>query len=174
MMSKTERNELCKIIRQQVRVLRAEIAQRRAEMLVEIEHEIAERYRDEDLAWAEAQRIGNAIAAEADRKVNETFRRLIGDTFVEERIVSAWLPRQPKEHRTALKREAERRVDAAVKAALVRLARQEADLLRGLSVDLIESEEARRFLASLPVAAELVAAPSLHELEAVVAADEEA
>lgn len=167
-MNKTERIELAKLVKQQFRVLKAEVAQRKAEMLVDIERQIAERYHDEDVAWAEAARIGSGIVEEANRKVNDTFHELVGPAFVRHTIVRAWMPDKPTEHRSALRREAQRRVEADTKAALVRVERQEADLLRNLAIDLIESDEAKAFLAGIPDAAQLVEPPAMAEIEAEV------
>lgn len=121
-MNKTERAEL-RLVKQQFRVVRAEVDQHRAQMLVDVERQIAARYHDEDVAWAAATRLAHEIVADADRRANDTFRDLVGESFSGEGIVSAWMPKKRTEHRRALVHEAHRRIDAGVKTALVRVAR---------------------------------------------------
>ena len=65
-----------------------------------------------------------------------------------------------------LRRLANTRITAQVKGALLRLDRDEADLLRTLAVGAIESEEARIFLDRIPTVGELVSSARLAELEA--------
>ena len=57
MITKTERTELRGIVRQQFRVLRAEVDQREAEVIADAEEQINGKYADEDAAWAEAARL---------------------------------------------------------------------------------------------------------------------
>jgi hypothetical protein len=57
-------------------------------------------------------------------------------------------------------------IEAQIEGALMRLDREEADLLRTLAIGAIESEEARNFLSAIPTVAELVPASRLAELEA--------
>jgi hypothetical protein len=74
----------------------------------------------------------------------------------------------PGAEEMALRREANADLSAKVKAALLKLDRDEADLLRNLSMEAIESEEARSFLSRIPSVGELVPAARLVELEASI------
>lgn len=59
-----------------------------------------------------------------------------------------------------------------MRAALLRLSRQEADLLSELAIGVLESAEARAFLGAIPTVGELVPAARLAQLEAQFGADE--
>lgn len=163
MITKTERTELRSIVRQQFKVLRAEVEQRKTELLADVEEQVTERFTDEDKAWADASHLAHEAVMEANRKVNDAYRELTGN-HVEHMYVQARIPHQPMRHRAALKQVAAKRLDAQVSGALLRLQRQEADLLRTLAVGAIESEEARKFLESIPTVGELVPAARLEEL----------
>jgi len=70
------------------------------------------------------------------------------------------------EDRTQLHRALVAGVKQQVVAAALALDRQEADLLRALAMEGLESEAARAFLARIPTVAELVPAARLREIEA--------
>lgn len=168
MITKAERAELRSIVRQQFKVLRAEVVQRQAELLAEVDQEIADRYAEVDGKWAALEHRIQEITLEANRQANDALResgyQLVGGT---ERM---WFdtPRmnQPVRERGELRHQASTRISAQVKGAMLRLDREEADLLRRLAVDAIESEAARAFLASIPTVGDLVAGARLAELEA--------
>lgn len=170
--TKAERAELRSIVRQQFKVLRHEVEQRGVELLGDVEQEIAAKYREEDEAWGRATFVTNEALLEANRKVNDVFRELLGDAHREKMYVGAHLPEQPVRHRLQLRHEAKTRLEARVKAALLQLDRQEADLLRNLAMGAIESDEARAFLTSIPSVGELVPAARLAELEASLGGEE--
>lgn len=175
MISKTERTELKSIVRGQFKVLRAEIEQREAELLAELETEIAQRFSEEDDAWATVQhRIHEAVMA-ANREVNNALYEAGFQTkgHTERLWVQSPAIAQPVNDRQALRMEGAKHIRARVKGAGLRLDRQEADLLRTLAIGAIESEEAREFLTAIPTAAELVPAARLRELEASLVDEEE-
>ncbi len=127
--TKGERTELRSVVKQQFKVLRAEVIQRQAELLTGVEDEIGEKYSEDDKVWADVQhRIQEAVLT-ANREVNNALY------------------------------------------VLLQLDRQEADLLRSLSVGALESEEAHRFLAAIPTVSELVPAARLAELERAMGDD---
>lgn len=171
MITKAERTELRSIVRQQFKVLRAEVEQRGAELVADLHEEIGARYTEEDDAWGLAAHKAHEAVLEANRAVNDAYRELLGDAHVERMYVGAQLPAQPVRHRTVLKQAGAKRVEAQVKAALLGLDRQEADLLRTLAVGSIESDEARKFLEAIPAVSELVPVARLAELEAALEAD---
>lgn len=166
MITKAERQELRSVVRHQMKVLRSEIMQRQAELMTGVRSEIAEHFRGEDETWGKASHDVQEAVLEANRRVNDVYRELLGDSHVEAMYVRAEMPRKPTQQRTALYQQAESQLTAQVKGALLRIERQEADLLRTLSVGALESEEAHKFLAAIPTVSELVPAARLVELEA--------
>lgn len=173
--SKAERTELRSIVRQQFKVLRGEVEQRGVELLAELLGQVNAKYSDEDEAWGVASHKANEAVLEANRQVNDIYRELLGDKHVERMYVGAQVPSQPIRHRRLLEGEGKKRVEASVASALLKLSRDEADLLRNLAVGALESAEAHAFLTGIPTVGELVPAARLAELEAALgdAPDEE-
>lgn len=166
MITKAERTELRSIVRQQFKVLRGEVEQRGLELLAELLGQVNAKYADEDSAWGGAAHKAHEAVLEANRAVNDIYRELLGDKHIEEMFVGSRLPTQPYRHRRLLESEGKKRMEANVAAALLRLSRDEADLLRNLAVGALESDEARAFLTSIPTVGELVPVARLAELEA--------
>lgn len=79
----------------------------------------------------------------------------------------------PREERNRLLWGAVADLNAKVSAAKTTLARQEADLLRKLAVDALETDEARAFLSTIPTVSELVPMSRLIELEQAIGTLEE-
>lgn len=166
MITKAERAELRSIVRGQFKVLRAEVLQRRAELVADVEGQISDRYAGEDKTWADAANLAYEVVNEANRRINDIYRQHIdGDEHVERQYITGALPHKPTQQRQNLRHEAITRIDAQVEGAQLRLAREEADMLRNLAVGALESEEARAFLANIPSVASLVPAARLAELE---------
>lgn len=167
MISKAERAELRSIVRQQFKVLRLEVDQREAELMAQIQEDVAERFAEEDRRWAVTQHKIHEIGLEANRQINDVLREGGYETrgHTEKNYIRVAEMRQPKEKRYEMQRVGEARVHAQVKAAKLQLDRQEADLLRSLAVGAVESEEARQFLADIPTVAQLVPSTRLMEIE---------
>lgn len=168
MITKGERQELRSIVRQQFKVLRAEVEQRRAELLSSIEDEITEKYKEKDQQWSVIQHEIHEACMEANRRINDALYN--GGYQVKGGSERMWVTTppisQPQADRMELRRHATVRITAQVKAALLKLDRDEADLLRNLAVGALESDEARAFLQAIPSVSELVPVARLHELEA--------
>ncbi len=167
-MTKTERAELKQVVKSQFRVLREEIEQRELEVIADMENQVNEKYRDEDEAYGRATVVAQELLVEMNQKVNDTFREIFGDAFVEGQYVSIILPNRQQStiKRSHLVRAGRAQVAAQAKGAVVRLKREEADLLKELAVGALESDAAKEFLASIPAVGELVPRARLAELEA--------
>ena len=168
MITKGERTELRGVVKQQFKVLRAEVVQRQAELLAEVESQITERFAGEDRTWAGFQHQVHEAVLECNRKINDALYEAGYEArgATERMWVAEPAIPQPREQRTNLRFQASRRIEAQVRGALLNLDRREADLLRTLAVGAIESEEARAFLAGIPTVSELVPSARLAELEA--------
>jgi hypothetical protein len=170
-MTKSERAELRSVVRGQMKVLRSEIDQRKTELLADIDTQVAAHYAAADRAWEGFQHVVGEAAREADRKINDALHEAGYEikTGFETSYVRVQGLAKPTRARHEMKVKAERQLAAQVHAAHLRLAREEADLLRTLSVGALESDEARAFLARIPTVGELVSAARLVELEAAAA-----
>lgn len=169
MITKGERAELRSLIRQRFKVLRADIDQRKAELLAELETRITDRFAESDKEWADAMYLIEEAAREADRKANDILRGLnlhaLDQDGRDYSLVKTVAINKPTQERTQLRREGEARIVAQIKGALLQLDRQEADLLTRLVAGALESEEARAFLGEIPTVSALVPADRLLELE---------
>lgn len=162
MITKTERAELKSLVRQQFKVLRAEVHQRMTEVLADVEQEIADRYAEDDKTWMEAATRARDIAQEADAKPPwcasiARIRAIYAKLGVDATAIHYMPPHQPRQERVALRMLATTKLQAQVK---------EADLLRTLGIGALESDEANTFLAGIPAVGELVPVARLAELEA--------
>lgn len=176
MITKGERTELRSIVRQQFKVLRAEVLQREAEMLAEVENEISDKYSEQDQGWTALMHEVHEATMEANPRINDALYKAGYQVKGGSERMWVMTPtiKQPTKDRQALRYHATTRIRAQVKGALLRLDREEADLLRNLAVGASESDEARAFLSSIPSAAELVPAARLQELEASLKQDDDA
>lgn len=172
MIGKGERVELRGLIKQQFKVLAAEVQHREAELIADIDAELSTRYATEDREWADAEFLILEAAREANRKANDVMRGLLGDQWLTgaDRVligVETYRLRNARSSsdKAADRAQAVRKVNVQVKRAQVALARQEVDLLTKLAAEGLESAEAREFLKSIPTAAELVPSVRLIELE---------
>lgn len=155
--TKAERAELRSVVRGQCKVLRSEIEQRKAELVVELDQEIHDRFGDEDRRRAAVEDRIAEIAAVAEREITDLLlSEDLGVSISRPYRLSTPVLNWPQEGRNEMRRLGLRQIDARVRDAQVRLDRQEADLLRTLSIDAIESDDAKAFLAAIPTVGELV------------------
>lgn len=169
--TKGERTELRSVIRQQFKVLRAEVIERQAELSAQLEDEVARRFAQQDKEWNDLMFQINEAAREANRKINDLLYE--ADHQVKDGT-ERWLINlnsydigklRKGDGRTEFKQRGHAHLNAQVKGALLRLDRDEADLLRALATTAMESEEARTFLTRIPTVGELVSAARIAELE---------
>lgn len=168
-MTKTERTELQRLVRQRFKLLREEVRGRQAEMTSEIDQAVVVKHQDRDEARAEVQRQVNRIAEKANLEVDEAVKAAgyhrtgAGSGWFATPIIR-WGDDGRHEQRRALVSD----LEAKVKQAHLRLDREEVDLLQSLAIGALESDEAREFLGRIPTVAELVPDSRMEELEAAL------
>jgi hypothetical protein len=169
-MPAAERRELRTVVRTQFKVLRAEVEQRRAELAAEGAEKVRQKYaasdkQVDDLNWRIEQ-----IVDQANKDVRDAVKAVQGEseagTWTWSGAMRAPHIAHRGEDRYALNGALAAGIDAQAKQALLTLERQEADLLRQLALDALDSDEARAFLGRIPTVAELVPASRLLEIEA--------
>ena len=165
--SKGERTELRSVVKGQFKVLRQELLVRQAELVAEMDGQIAHAFADRDIARQAFEDELHDITAESNAKLRAAFANrnfdITGYPGVEYAVPRfRWGDDGRQERRRAALSE----IEARVKAAGLHLDRQEADLLRTLSVGALESAEAQAFLSSIPTIGQLVPAQRLAALEA--------
>ncbi len=169
MITKAERTELRSVVKGQFRVLRTEVDQREAELIADIEKQIAEQWAERDQQLAAITEKAHELAVEANKALREFVK---GNPDREALMVIGFTAPEPRHRvedaqaRNLLRHAAIADLKARVGGAMVKLGRQEADLLRQLAVGALETDEARAFLSEIPSVSELVPASRLRELEA--------
>lgn len=167
-MTKGERAELRAAVRLQFKVLRGEVDQRHKELLAELGAEIDEEHHRNkgkedavkflvDQAVDSANRAVNDILYEHGLQVKGPTERVLVGLKVGLDFADHTMYRS--------KGTTEREVAARVNAAKMELDRQEADMLRKLTLDALESDEAQSFFSAIPTASALVPMTRLAELE---------
>lgn len=165
-----ERRELRSVVRQQFKVLRTEVKQRELELMAEAERRLMERYREEDKKVEDLNWRITEIGREAQRQIDDLMRE-----HEDQADGGKWLRRAGRiyvegvgrrnEDRTQLRRALEAGIREQVAQAALALDRQEADLLKALAIDALETGAAREFVTRIPTVAELVPSARLREIE---------
>jgi hypothetical protein len=169
LMTPGERRTLSTVVRQRMKVLRADVKLRRLELVAEAEKRLVERYADHDKLVADVGwRIGQ-IMDQANKDLRALIERVNADNpeaglrisrdFVAPNV------RHSQEDRSQLHRALIAGIDAQVEAANLDLDRREADLLQTLALESLETDAAKAFLQSIPSVAELVPSARLREIE---------
>lgn len=177
-MSKGELTSLRTLVRQRIRVLRADVNQREAELQAELNASVKAQLSGEDALWEQVAHGLQEVRLEANRQANDVMRKVLGDRWKHERAlatvaeVSQVRAADMRDNgaevdtRANLLREGLANIRAKVKAAERRLEQVENELLTELTIGGLESDEARAFLARIPTVGELVPADRLRELTA--------
>lgn len=166
-MTKTERTELQRLVRQRFKLLREEVRGRQAEMTAEIDHAVVVKHQDRDEGRMEVQRTVSEIVDKTNADIAAAmtvagYEKVgAGQGWVATPRLT-WGDDGRHEQRRALVSD----LEAKVKAAHLRLDREEVDLLQSLAIGALESDEAREFLGRIPTVAELVPASRMEALEA--------
>jgi hypothetical protein len=168
--TRAERTELRSVVRQQFKVLRGEVEQRRAELIADAAEKVRRRYavsdkEVDDLNWKLEQ-----IVDQANKDIRDAVKSVRDNSEAGQWRFSGAIqaPRvaYEREDRWALSNALTTGINAQANDALLKLQRQEADLLRELATGALESEAARAFLRSIPSVGELVPSSRLQEIEA--------
>lgn len=169
-MTKSDRDELAKLVRRREKLAKVDTDRLAAERLADFEHQMASVYRPaDDEVWRELHAEAAAAVAEATERLATRCRELgIPDEF-QPHIDMWWSGRGENaaaNRRAELRAVAKTRIDAEAKRAKTEIERHSLEVQTTLVAGGLASEEATRFLASMPSAAELMpATPTVAEIE---------
>ena len=159
--SKADREELAKILTARERVAKSVVEQRAAELLADVEQQLAARYTISDEAWRDLTDAAKKVIGEADAEIARRCQVLgIPETF-RPSLELSWYSRgenADKKRRAELRLVAETRIDALAKKALVVIKTKSLDGRTLLAAGALESAEARAFLAAMPTVETLMPA----------------
>jgi hypothetical protein len=165
---RSEREEVARVVRLNMKVAKAAVATRQAELLADVERQLSAKYAFGDELWAEITRKAGEAVKVADEQIARICReRGVPESF-RPSLHLGWYDRGENaaaERRAELRKLAQRKVAAAASAAVTAIEARGAEVLTALIAGGLQSAEARAFLASIPTAAQLMPPLALGELE---------
>lgn len=171
-MTKGERNDLQRLVRQRAKVEKAAAAQRKAEILADFERQLATIYTpDDDAAFRELHDFADAALKDADRRLGERCKELgIPDRF-RPRINLHWYGRGEnglKDRRAELRKVAVTRLDAMEKAAKTEIERASVEAQTQLVAGGLTTDAAKGFLDALPAVGDLMSTLDVGEVQSLL------
>jgi hypothetical protein len=152
-MTKGEREELVKLVKARTRVAGRVVDQRAAELLADVERQLATEYKVTDAAWSDLTAAAARAVQEADRGLAERCRALGIPEECRPRLSFSWFERGQnlfKDRRDELRRVAVIRIEALAEAARVEIEQKALDGLTLLIAGGLESSEAKAMLTAIP------------------------
>jgi hypothetical protein len=155
LISKSEREDLQRLIRQRERVLKSAAKQRSAELLADFENQMGSEFSfDDDSVWQQAMREAEAEIARAKQRIAARCRELgIPDRFAPT-LQLYWAHRGydnlVEKRRLELRRMAQVQIEAIEQKAITKIEVSCLQAQTDLAVAGLTSEGARDFLARLP------------------------
>jgi hypothetical protein len=160
-MSKGEREDLQRLVRQREKAQKSAARLRTTELLADFESQMAAQYSfDDDATWAEATKVAQAAVEKAQADIEERCRALgIPKQFAPALGVS-WRNRgydnAIERRRNELRRAAKAQAEALEQRALVQIETSSVDAQTKLALAGLTSDGAREFVESLPTVESLM------------------
>jgi hypothetical protein len=153
-MTKGERDDLVRLVKQRERVAKTAAEQRSAAMLAEFEQQVAALHTfDRNEVWAAAVQAAGEAAREANEKVAEEAKRLGIPEEFRPKLSFTWARRGENEYqarRAELRRVAKAEIEAIEKLARVQIEAQSVDAQTQIIANGLNSDAAIAFLQNLP------------------------
>jgi len=168
-MTKADREELKSLNRQRARVAKASVEQRMAAVLADFEQQMSTVHKSDDEAWRDLTAEAKRMAADLDARLAERCRQLGVPEDFRPRLGYGWMGRGENafvSRRVELRKAAERRVQAEGRAAKVAIDMAALAIATELTRVALTTDEARRFLHTMPTVVELMPTLDIREIEA--------
>jgi hypothetical protein len=168
-MSRSEREDLQRLVRQREKVLKSTAKQRSSELLADFENQMGSEYAfDQDETWAAAQKVADREVAKAQALVAARCRELgIPDRFSPS-LKLVWRARGydnlVDQRKAELRRMAQTRIAAEEQKAIVQIETSCLDAQTKLALASCTSNMARSFVESLPLVETLMPRLSYSEV----------
>jgi hypothetical protein len=169
-MTKGERTEIDRLMRDRARVAKNEIESHAVRVLANIEAQLAAVYPENHTAWADLTEHTRQLLADADTQLAERCRQLGIPERFRPSIDFHWHGRGEnalKDRRAELRRVAQTELAARVKAAKNEVDRRTVDLRTQLAAGMLESPQAKDFLNAMPSVDDLIPPITLDDLKAI-------
>jgi hypothetical protein len=167
-MTRAEREDLQRLIRQREKVQKSAAKERSAQLLADFENQMGTIYAaDDDEVWKEATKIAEREVAKAQKQVEARCRELGMAKQFAPSIFLGWSGRAEatfKERRNELRKMAQSRIEAIERAAILEIEKASVDAQTQLALAGLTSDAARLFLEKLPTIESLMPALSFAEL----------
>jgi hypothetical protein len=170
-MTHRERSDLAKLARRREHVAKADARQRAAELLADVERQLAEIYPEHDERWHDITQAAEAAIADADAAIAARCRALGIPERFRPGLYLAWHGRgenASRERRVELRRVAATRIAALEAQARAAIERASVEVQTRLLAGGLETDAARTFLETMPTADALMPALAIGEIEAAV------
>ena len=167
-MTRGEREDLQRLIRQREKVLKSKAKQRSAELVADFEGQLAAKYSfDSDETWAAANREAEAEVEKANQRIAARAAALgIPKTFAP-RLIMHWRDRGEtavKERRAEMRKAAVSRIETIERDAIVQIELGSVALQTELATAGVTSEAAREFFGRLATVESLMPALTFDEI----------
>jgi hypothetical protein len=167
-MSRAEREDLQRLVRQREKVLKSAAKQRSAELIADFENQLGAEYSfDDDDVWREATQT----AEQEIEKANSRIARRCAELGIPRRfapsIRTQWFDRGEnavKGRRAELRKMAQSRIEAVERKAIVDIEQSCLEAQTQLAISGLTSDAARRFIEQLPSVEKLMPALSFGEV----------
>ncbi|MFO1128374.1 MAG: hypothetical protein U1E66_08115 [Rhodospirillales bacterium] len=167
--TKGEREDLQRLIRQREKVMKSAAKQRSTELLADFESQIAAEYQfDDDVVWAQAAKAAEAEVVKAQERVALRCQELGIPKQFAPSLGLSWRHRgygnALTKRRDELRLVAKAQIASLEQAAIVKIEQASVEAQTEIAVAGLTSEAARAFVASLPTVESLMPALSYHQL----------
>lgn len=170
-MTRAERDHLTKLVNRRTRLARQDIEARQAQLLADVESQLAAQYGLRHEAWADVTERAKKAVAEADAEIAVRCRELgIPENFRPSINVS-WYGRgenADRDRRAELRKVAVTKLEASARAAKLEIERSALNLHTQLVAGALESSDSQAFLDAMPTVEQLMPRLALPELESAV------
>ena len=158
-MTKSEREELAKLVRERAKLGRVMAAERSAELLAEAEAQLAEIYSVEDERWADVTREAEDAIAKLEGELADRCTAARIPEIFRPRLNLGWSGRGQsgnKARRTELRRVLQSRIAAMEAKAVTKIDVAKVEALTEIARDGLETTTAMAFIDKMPTPAQLM------------------
>lgn len=167
-MTKQEREDLQRLIRQREKVMKSAARLRSTELIADFESQIAAQYRfDDDAVWAAAMKSAEIDIAKAQKIVELRYQELGIPKQYAPGLQMFWYGRgenASKARREELRKVAKAQIESIEQKAIVAIEQASVEAQTQIAIAGLTSEAARAFITSLPSVESLMPALSFKEL----------
>jgi hypothetical protein len=167
-MTRAEREEQAKLVRLRAKLAKADIDQRAAKLLADVEEQLAAKYKPDNKAWEDLSGTAQAQVDALDAELAKRCRELGIPEDFRTSLHLSWYSRgenAARDRRVELRRVAQTRLAERAKEGKLEVDRSAASQLTELASGALTTSEAKAFLERMPTADQLISPLQLPQLE---------